>query len=309
MNIEPPNVRPAHGWPAHLAILGWPVAHSLSPAMHNAALRALGLPWRYELLPVPPAALKTALTAWRQHGFIGANVTIPHKQAILPLLDGVTPRAGAIGAVNTLFWQPGRMSGKGERDGDAAAPRLLGDNTDGPGFLADLCDHGVVVTGQRALVMGAGGAARAVIYSLLEAGAAVTILNRTLTHAQALAADMRIALPGAQVACAGFGSDLAVLAAQADLVVNTTSVGMTPASDAMPWDAAVPFEPRQVVTDLVYRPRRTALLRKAQADGAQTLDGVGMLVAQGALALARWTGQPAPLTVMRAAVEEALAED
>ena len=299
-----------------LGVMGWPVAHSLSPIMQNAALRALGLPWTYDLLPVPPSDLAAAVQAVRAEGFVGANVTVPHKQAIIPHLDGLTPTARAMGAVNTLFWDTPPSSADAHPDApigalsaaDVECKHLFGDNTDGIGFIADLAAHGISVAGQCVLVIGGGGAARAVVYALAAAGASVTIVNRTVAHAQAIAALVSSHFPRATLSCAVFPDGLAAAAAGADLIVNTTSVGMWPAVDAMPWDAELAFRPDQVVYDLVYTPRMTALLRKAQLDGARVMDGLGMLVEQGAAALTRWTGRPAPVAVMRAAVEAALAQ-
>lgn len=295
-----------------LGLLGWPVAHSLSPAMQQAALHALGLPWTYELLPTPPDALAAAVQTLRQQGFVGANVTVPHKQAVMPWLDDLTPVARAMGAVNTLFWTTGPLSAQAGRVDSAVetgvqSSCLVGDNTDGRGFIADLRAHGVLIAPQRALVIGGGGAARAVVYALAEAGAAVAIVNRTLAHAQAIAAAVASHIAGAQLTCGTFPDDLASAAAGATLVVNSTSVGLWPDVDAMPWEETLAFRPDQVVYDLVYQPRLTALLRKAQADGARVIDGLGMLVEQGAAALTRWTGQPAPVAVMRQAAEAALA--
>lgn len=295
-----------------LGLLGWPVAHSLSPAMQQAALHALGLPWTYELLPTPPHGLAAAVQALRQQGFVGANVTVPHKQTVMPWLDDLTPVARAMGAVNTLFWAtrpPSAQAGQVDSavETGVQSSYLVGDNTDGRGFIADLRAHGVLIAPQRALVIGGGGAARAVVYALAEAGAAVAIVNRTLAHAQAIAAAVASHIANAQLTCGTFPDDLASAAAGATLVVNSTSVGLWPDVDAMPWEATLAFRPDQVVYDLVYQPRLTALLRKAQADGARVIDGLGMLVEQGAAALTRWTGQPAPVAVMRQAAEAALA--
>jgi len=292
--------------------------------MQNAALRALGLPWTYDLLPMQPPddstklaeVLAAAVQALRAEGFMGANVTVPYKQAIIPHLDGLTPIARAMGAVNTLFWDTPPSSADAHPDtpigvlheADVEFKHLFGDNTDGIGFMTDLAAHGIAVTGQRVLVIGGGGAARAVVYALAAAGAAVTIINRTVAHAQDIATLVSRHFPAANLSCAAFPDGLASAAAGADLVVNTTSVGMWPAVDAMPWDANLAFRPDQVVYDLVYTPRMTALLRKAQMDGARVMDGLGMLVEQGAAALTRWTGRPAPVAVMRAAVEAALAQ-
>lgn len=304
--------------PRRLGLLGWPVAHSLSPAMHNAALAALGLPWTYELLPTPPADLAAAVRRLRTEGFIGANVTVPHKQAVLALVDDLTPAARAMGAVNTLFWATPALQGENKairtddgpmvEYGEMRVSRLLGDNTDGSGFIADLLAHGVQVIGQQVLVIGGGGAARAVVFALVAAGAAVTIVNRTLAHAETIAAIVTYHYPAASVSCARFPDALAPAAAGAGLIVNTTSVGMWPDEDAMPWDQALALRPDQIVYDLVYRPRLTAFLRHAQAGGARVIDGLGMLVQQGAAALTRWTGRPAPVAVMRAAAEAALAQ-
>lgn len=314
-----------------LGLLGWPVAHSLSPAMHNAALAALGLPWTYELLPTPPADLAAAVGRLRREGFVGANVTVPHKQAALALVDDLTPAARAIGAVNTLFWQAAQRAEHPIRSDDRTVLQyqasqqqasqhqalpygaqqdwcLCGDNTDSVGFMADLAMHGLSVTGQAALVIGAGGAARAVVFGLVAAGATVTILNRTLAHAEDLAQMVSQHFPAAAVTCGSFPAGLAGAAAASQIIVNTTSVGMWPHVEAMPWDQALPLRPDQVVYDLVYRPRLTAFLRHAQAGGARVMDGLGMLVQQGAAALTRWTGRPAPVAVMTAAAEAAMTD-
>ena len=297
-----------------LGLLGWPVAHSLSPAMHNAALAAMGLPWTYELLPTPPADLAATVGQLRSEGFIGANVTVPHKQAALALVDDLTPAARAIGAVNTLFWQTAPRAELPIHSGNRTVLqyeaqqdwRLCGDNTDSVGFMADLAAHGVSVAGRSALVIGAGGAARAVVFALAAAGATVVIVNRTLAHAEDLAQMISRHFPAIVVACGSFPANLAAAAASAQIIVNTTSVGMWPDVEAMPWDQALPLRPDQVVYDLVYRPRLTAFLRHAQASGARVIDGLGMLVQQGAAALTRWTGRPAPVAVMTAAAEAAM---
>jgi shikimate dehydrogenase len=277
---------------ARLGVLGWPVAHSRSPMMHNAALAHLGMEgWRYQLLPVPPALLAETARALPDSGFVGANVTIPHKQAALALADRASEAARAIGAANTLLFTD---------DGSIAA-----ENTDAPGLLAAL---GRDPRGQRALVLGAGGSARAAAWALARAGAGeVSIWNRTPQRARALAGELGVRAVGEPVA--------------AELLVNCTSVGLAPAQDQRPAGdgAAAPADADahelaalglsfaalgayETVVDLVYRAdRSTALVRAAGEHGARVVDGLEVLVRQGALSLQLWTGREPPLQVMRAA--------
>jgi shikimate dehydrogenase len=253
-----------------LGVLGWPVAHSRSPVMQNAALRALGLDeWHYQRLPVPPELFEQTVRALPEAGFHGANVTVPHKEAALALADDATDAARAIGAANTLTFADGRIHA---------------DNTDAPGLIAALPGP---VTGLEALVLGAGGSARAVAWALREAGAArVRVFNRTAERAQALAADL--------------GVEATETISPADIVVNCTTVGLHDADEA-PLDLTT-IADYAVVADMVYREGGTALLRAAHAAGRETVDGLEILVRQGALSLERWTGREAPLDVMRAAV-------
>ncbi len=278
-----------------LGVLGWPVAHSRSPAMHNAAFAAAGLTgWRYQRLPVPPQLLGETVRGLPAVGFLGANVTIPHKAAALALADTATEAAREIGAANTLSFV---------EDGAIEA-----DNTDGPG-LVDLL--GADVRGRRALVLGAGGSARAAVWALMRAGAAdVAIWNRTAERAGELAS--------------AFGARAVKAPEPADVLVNCTSVGLVEAEPPVPEnpdsDAGSLGDPDirlersatqgcalnhlgltfdQVggyahVIDLVYRPGTTPLLAAARAHDARTLDGLSILVAQGALSFERWTGLPAP---------------
>jgi shikimate dehydrogenase len=276
-----------------VGLMGWPVEHSLSPAMHNAAFAALGLDWAYVPLPVPPDRLGEAVRGLVALGFAGANVTVPHKEAVVPFLDRLTPAAQAIGAVNTILVGPG-----GE---------LTGDNTDAAGFLADLRAEGVEPSGRRPLILGAGGAARAVAYALSQAGAElVAIAARNLAKAQRLADGLRAATGKAFLA-ARLPEDLPDLAREADLIVNATTVGMAPhQADASPWPQDVPLRPAWIIYDLVYVPAETLLLRRARAAGARGIGGLGMLVQQGAAAFRLWTGVEPPLAVMRQACEERL---
>jgi len=276
-----------------VGIIGSPVGHSRSPAMHNAAFAALGMNWAYVPLPVQPHHVEDAVKAVRALGMRGANVTVPHKQAVMPFLDELTDAARVIGAVNTIIV---------EADG-----RLLGDNTDAAGFAADLKAHGVHPAGASALVLGAGGSARAVVYALLADGAErISIANRTEANAQALAA--LFSPPGsdadvdAEFAAFRLPDDIEEIAESQQIIVNTTSLGMTPNVDSMPWPETVPFTTHQTVYDLVYNPRQTRLLQKATHDGARAIGGIGMLVHQGALAFEKWTGVQAPIAVMEQVV-------
>lgn len=267
------------------ALIGWPVAHSRSPAMHAAAFRARGLDARYELLPVPPEQLPDAIRRVRTT-LEGANVTVPHKAAVMPLLDEVEPVARTIGAVNTLLRSGGR---------------LVGTNTDAAGFLRSLDEAGIDARGARAVVLGAGGAARAVVYALREAGAELAVAARREAAARALTE----AFGGRPFAL----TDVEEPFRSADLVVQATSAPLGPDAqafaDTLPL-AALPSH--ATVVELVYAPRETAVLRAARARALRTVDGTGMLVHQGALAFTRWTGAPAPVEAMRAALLAALDE-
>ena len=258
-----------------LGLIGWPLGHSLSPRLHAAALTAAGLQGEYCLYPVPPlpegsAALADRLEDLRQGRLDGLNVTIPHKQAVLSALDELSPAAHAIGAANTLFARRGR---------------LLGHNTDALGFLADLARLGF--TGQNALVLGAGGSARAVGYALLGAGWQVIVTARRLEQAQALAS----ALGSSSTALCVEPFEPAALTQPFSLIINTTPVGMFPNVAASPWPDGVPFPIGAAVYDLVYNPAETALVRSARAAGLSAATGLGMLVEQAALAFELWTGQ------------------
>ena len=288
-----------------VGVLGYPVEHSLSPAMQNAAFAHLGLDWAYVPLPVAPDCLGDAVRGLRALGFAGANVTLPHKERALAFLDDLAPEARALGAVNTVVNQGGR---------------LVGHNTDAAGFLAALAEVGCVP--RHAVVLGAGGAARAVVYALVQAGAAVTVANRTPERAAALLAAVAAAggrelsrasavpaMPASHSAvgvCALDAPDLERALARADLLVNTTPVGMWPEVDESPLPSGVVLLSGLTVFDLIYNPLETTLLRQARACGARSVGGLGMLVHQGALAFGLWTGLAAPVEVMRQAALEGL---
>ncbi|MCD6290498.1 MAG: shikimate dehydrogenase, partial [Anaerolineae bacterium] len=260
-----------------VGVMGWPVEHSLSPPMHNAAFAALSLNWCYVPLPVPPDWIDAALDGLRALGFVGANATIPHKQAVIPHLADLTEAAQAIGAVNTIWV---------DEDGT-----LHGDNTDAYGFLAAIREAGVDPAGQRTAVLGAGGASRAVAYALGSAGARyVGLWNRTLSRAQRIARDMAQYFPATVYEAHSFPGDLPLITRDVGIIVHCTPIGMWPHEDQSPWPSDMPFPPHCVVMDLIYRPEETRLLTQARQAGCQTLNGVGMLVHQGAAAFRRWTG-------------------
>lgn len=281
-----------------VGVIGWPIEHSLSPAMHNAALAALGLNWRYVAMPVRPGEVTAAVRGMAALGFRGCNVTVPHKAAVLAELDAVARDAAVLGAANTLVMSR-----------DAGGCRhIAGHNTDVAGFLGALRAGGCAPQGREAVVVGAGGAARAVVYGLLWAGAArVTVLNRTPARAERLA--MELTPPQAEAippleAGALTPAALVEAAQGADLLVNATTVGMWPQVDGSVWPEDVPVPAHLTVYDLVYNPLETRLLRQARAAGARALDGLGMLARQGALALDRWTDAALDVDAVTAQMEE-----
>jgi shikimate dehydrogenase len=266
--------------------------------MHNAAFEVLGLNWRYVPLPVAPSQVENAVRGAAALGFRGVNVTVPHKQAVLPALDVVAPDAAQLGAVNTIVI-----------DRDAAGkPVTTGHNTDYQGFLGSLRQGGFEPAGKSAVVVGAGGAGRAVIFGLLQADARdVLVLDTQPQQVQSLLADL--GGDGAPLRTASLSTESLVESARAaELLVNATPVGMSPKIDASIWPDAIPFPARLAVFDLVYNPQETQLLRQACAAGALAIDGLDMLVRQGAIAFELWTGQEAPFDVMRAACERALGQ-
>lgn len=279
-----------------LAVLGYPIAHSMSPALQQAALDALGIEGHYEAWAVAPADLAGAVQRLRDEGYAGANVTVPHKEAIVPLVDGLDPSAAVVAAVNTLVRENGQF---------------VGHNTDGLGFLRSLREEaGWDPMGRNALLLGAGGVARGVAAALVQAGVArVIIANRHPARARRLAEEIRSRTPNADVRAAGLSpEELEVLIARTDLLVNCTSVGMRhgPAAADLPLPARL-LIPGLLVADLVYNPQDTLLLQAARKRGLRVLGGLGMLVYQGAAAFHLWTGREAPVAAMRRGAERALA--
>jgi shikimate dehydrogenase len=291
----------------NFGLTGFPLDHSLSPRIHNAALRALDLSGEYRLYAIPPLPdgdeqLSELLDRLREGDLLGLNVTIPHKEAIIPFLDGLTPTAEAIGAVNTLWMQ----------DED-----LVGDNTDAPAFQTDLRHflstlphrppRGRVMQTNpvgRVLILGAGGAARGVAYALLQMGVqALTIATRRRDQAQELAREL-VDYP--THSAPEFIDPLAwpfkSLPTPVDLIVNCTPLGMSPEEESNPWPEGLPFPQGVIAYDLVYNPAETRFLQEAQEAGSATRSGLGMLVEQAALSFQRWTGQEAPREEMWASV-------
>lgn len=272
-------------------LMGWPVAHSFSPAMHNAAAAALDLNMAYVPLPVSPERLPDALRGLIALGIRGVNVTVPHKEAVIPHLDAVFPAAHVIGAVNTIAIADGLLTGF---------------NTDWSGFLADLESSRLALYGRDCLVLGAGGSARAVVYALLRRGSRVTVLSRREEQARHLAADLGAAFPAPSPPATGLLDEAAVTAAYLDapLIVNTTPLGMSGANaDHSPWPDGAPFPPGAFVYDLIYNPSRTRLMRQAEAAGCRVSNGLGMLVQQAAEAFEVMTGRRPDVDVMRRAIE------
>jgi shikimate dehydrogenase len=275
-----------------IALFGQPVAENPTQFMHERAFEALDLNWRYLTLEVPPANLPDALRGMRAMGFAGANCTIPHKIAVIPHLDAVTDTARKIGAVNTIVRRPDRS--------------LLGENTDGKGFIRSVREVGLDLTGVRAVVLGAGGAARAIAVELAEAGAgSVRIVNRTPERGAELAAHVR-EVTGIETAFDPWEGAYRV-PADVQLLVNAASIALHPnVNDRVPVDYDT-LRPGMVVSDVIPNPPDTPFLRLAREAGATTLDGLGMLVYQGAIAFKMWTGEDAPIDVMRRALEDVFA--
>lgn len=279
---------PVTGKSTVTGIIGHPVSHSLSPLMHNAAFAALGLDWVYVPFPVAPQDLPRAVAGLRALGVAGFNVTIPHKVAILPLLDRVSPEAQLIGAVNTVALKDGELTGF---------------NTDGTGLVAALAAKlGFLAAGRSVLVLGAGGAARSALVALAGAGAArIELANRSAAKGEALIDSLAGRLPGTALAAHPLErlAD-AGLVSGFDLVVNTTSVGM--AGDAVPGLELARFRPGCAVYDMVYAPPVTPLLSRARELGLPAANGLGMLVAQGEAAFELWTGVRPPEGCMERAL-------
>jgi shikimate dehydrogenase len=282
-----------------VGIIGDPVAHSLSPRMHTAAFEAAGLDWRYVAFRVPPPRLEDAVRGIRALGLAGVNVTIPHKETVIPFLDGVEPTARVAGAVNTIRLEDGV---------------LFGYNTDAPGLLDALTeDGGAALAAARCLILGAGGAGRSAAFALAGAQVkSITVLNRTPSRAQDVAASVAHAAPACALTAGPLDAATVARAAEdADVIIQATSATLSAAMGGgggrAAWLQALKPILRQGMTvlDMVYTPRRTELLAAAADAGATVVDGVSLLVHQGARSFQLWTGLPAPVAAMRRAVDAA----
>ena len=271
-------------------IIGDPVEHSMSPVMHNAAFEALGLDYAYLSFHVRGEELKEAINGMRALHIAGLNVTIPHKMAVIPFLDKLDPLAERMGAVNTIANENGELTGY---------------NTDASGFLQALRAQGIEPDGKSIVILGAGGAAKGISFILAGAGASLVILNRTLSRAEELASQIARYYHQKITAMTLNEANLKRAFGRADVLVNTTSVGMVPDVDRTPVPGNL-LNSRLAVSDIVYNPLETRLLREAKAAGARTIDGLDMLVWQGALAFEKWTGRKAPFEIMKQAALKAL---
>lgn len=270
-----------------IGLFGYPLEHSLSPAMQNAAFAALGLPYNYVLVPAPPGDFEAEVRRCKREGFAGWNVTVPHKERMVELLDEASDEVLVMGACNTVVVEDSR---------------LLGFSTDPVGFLKGLSEAGGVERGSRAVLLGAGGAARSVAWALSKEGYEVLVLSRRVEQAEQLARSITgrsrrnirhdLMQP----------STLTNALREATLLVNCTPMGQWPHTNESPLPANVRLPEHLLVYDLVYRPRPTRLLRDALVAGCRTQDGLAMLVHQGAASFRTWTGQDAPLDVMWEAV-------
>ncbi|OGB89289.1 shikimate dehydrogenase [candidate division WOR-1 bacterium RIFCSPHIGHO2_01_FULL_53_15] len=276
-----------------VGLIGYPLGHSVSPAMHNAAFKELGLDYEYIPFEVEPADLKEALPGLRALHIAGFNVTIPHKEAIVPLLDDVTKLAATIGAVNTVVNQDSK---------------LIGYNTDGPGFIESLKeDANFEPAGKRVVVLGAGGVSRAVSVMLAEVEAAsIVIADIVEEKAKGLAEYVndlsKTKCLGANIS----GQTLKNEIERADLLVNATPIGMSPKINDSPLPSGVKLNKKTLVYDLVYNPAETKLLKTAKKAGCRVVSGLGLLVRQGAIAFTVFTGEEAPIETMWSAARKAL---
>jgi shikimate dehydrogenase len=271
-----------------VGIIGWPLTTTFSPAMHNAAFRALGMDWLYDKMAIPPDIVRLGILEPQRHGYIGLNVTIPHKEEAMRYVVPDT-LAQWVGAVNTIDLRT-----------------MMGTNTDVAGVMDDLSAHGVAVAGQRVLVLGAGGAARAAVVGLAQAGAQVVVVNRSLERARAMLANLSLMNP--RLSADAQTLDEAAEQGGFSLIVNATPVGMHPDVDESPWVNGVPFPHGVTVYDMIYRPAQTRLMRQAEQHGGRGIGGLGMLVRQGAAAFKIWTGVDAPVEVMFEAARAELAQ-
>ncbi len=276
-----------------VGIIGYPIGYTLSPAMHNAAFRARGMNWLYVPLRVPPGKLGQALAGLRALGFRGANITIPHKLEAAGLLDALRGESGLLRAVNTVIVEDGGM---------------IGCNTDVEGFFRFLEEEGIDARGSSCLLIGAGGASRAVALALAGSGAAVLhVMNRTPRKAEELRELLKRASPMSEISIRTFDREGARVLGECDIIVNCTPLAEDDAAE-LPLDYGL-FASGQMAVDLKYSRRRSAFLEEARSRGARTANGEGMLVHQAAASFRLWTGENPPLEEMRAALRNAAARE
>lgn len=281
-------------------LLGYPISHSLSPIIHHTALESFGVKGSYKLFPIPPLPegtddLNKILSAVRKGKLTGLNITIPHKQNILGMVDHLSPTALAVGAVNTVYLKD---------------KHLIGDNTDVPGFLSPLNSSNIIDSNRQrtALVFGAGGSARAVVYGLAMEGWNIILASRRIRQAQELIQSMKsffsdnVTVSAIQLSSAPVKNVLD----ECQLLVNTTPVGMYPKVHNSPWPTEIAFPPHLNVYDLIYNPLNTPLQKMAERSGAITINGLGMLVEQAALSFEIWTGKSPDRAVLYRAVNTKL---
>jgi len=274
-----------------IVLLGSPVAHSLSPAIQNAAFETAGLDIRYEAMEVSPEDLAAAIATLRTSEWLGANVTIPHKEAVLPLLDEIHPSAVQTSAVNTIVNSDGHLEGH---------------NTDLEGFVRDLEANWKIPVDARSLILGAGGGARAVAFGLAKKDLDLLLIARNEPRAEKIAEDIRRKYAVEITTLPWNDESFAAATGQCRLIVNATPLGMAPNDETSPWPSDVHFPPDAFIYDLVYSPRETQLVQQARQAGLQALSGDGMLLNQAAIAYELWVGRPAPRAEMREALDEVL---
>lgn len=271
-----------------VGLIAWPIGHSLSPAMHNAAFAELKLDWAYLPLPVQADSLQAALKGLAALGFKGCNISVPHKVSAMQWLDEVSPVCQAMGATNTIS----------VRDG-----KLYGTNTDPDGFIRALQETGCELNNLRVLVIGAGGAARAAVYGLSRfEGTSITVVDVINEQAERLVHDLSGCFSGDRLSFAPYTNEVfSELRTQVDLLVNASPVGMSPNVNQSPWPEGVPFPHSShiICFDMVYNPLETLFLQQAKAAGLKTASGLSMLVHQGASSFEIWTGMQAPRETMR----------
>jgi shikimate dehydrogenase len=286
-----------------VGLIGWPIEHSLSPAIHNAAAADLGLDLAYLPMPVRAEDLQAALQGLAALGFLGANVTVPHKERVIPFLDRLDPAAGAIGAVNTIVINHNTPVSPNTSGESPVPPRaeLTGYNTDWSGFLEDLDELDIEISNGDCLILGAGGSARAVVHALASAGGRAHVFARRREQARTLTRQLSAHVADNLLAHYEW-KELADICRRVNpkLIVNTTPLGMSPNLSASPWSDEVKIPDSAFIYDLVYNPAETQFMRQAKAAGCRASNGAGTLVRQGAQAFELWTGIKPDLVVMTA---------